>query len=105
MFSDIPEANSSKAPCTIKYSKQHVAMWADHARSYISDVSYGMVSKQSKAALLKEALECIDLLRDALAETSTFDGKEYTIACKEDCRTCLKDMPVQIDKLQETNGE
>lgn len=97
--------DSNKAPCTIQYSKEHVAMWADHARSYISDVSCGMVSKQSKAALLKEALECIDLLRNALAETSTFDGKIYTILCKDDCRTCVKDMPVQIDKLEETNGE
>lgn len=105
MFAEAPIADSNKAPYTIKYSKEHVAMWADHARSYISDVSCGMVSKQSKAALLKEALECIDLLRDALAETSTFDGKEYTIVCKDDCRTCVKDMPVQTDKLEETNGE
>jgi hypothetical protein len=105
MFTDIPETNSNKAPCTIKYSKEQVATWADHARSYIRDVSCGMVSKQSKAALLKEALECIDLLRDALAEISTFDGKEYTIVCKEDCRTCVKDMPAQIDELEKTNGE
>ena len=105
MFTEAPISDSNKAPCTIKYSKEQVATWADHARSYIRDVSCGMVSKQSKAALLKEALECIDLLRDALAETSTFDGKEYTIVCKEDCRTCVKDMPVQTDELEKTNGE
>lgn len=45
MFVETTEQASNKTPCTIKYSKEHVAMWADHARSYIRDVSCGMVSK------------------------------------------------------------
>jgi len=45
MFAEAPISDSNKAPCTIKYSKEQVATWADHARSYIRDVSCGMVSK------------------------------------------------------------
>lgn len=62
------------------YSYEQVESWVNSARSYICDVANGMNSKETKRALLKEALEVIDLLRAAFKDSKeTLNSPEFRI--------------------------
>ena len=51
--------------CTAEYSYDIVAGWVKHAKTYITDARCGMMSKDSKEVLLKEAGLCLNLLDKA----------------------------------------
>lgn len=62
------------------YSYEQVESWVNSARSYICDVATGLISKETKQVLLKEALEVIDLLRAAFKDSKeTLNGSKFHI--------------------------
>lgn len=66
----------------VEYSYDIVKSWIQHARSYVVDVQCGMVSSDSKRALLREAVECLDLLLNAFKDSEERFGRE-TFMIKE----------------------
>ena len=62
------------------YSYDHVESWVNSIRSYICDISNGMMSKETKRVILNEALEVIDLLRAAFKDSKeTLGSPEFRI--------------------------
>jgi hypothetical protein len=66
--------------CTAEYSYDLVSAWISHARTYIVDARCGMMSKDSKGVLLKEASLCLDLLAKAFRDSKgKFENETFII--------------------------
>ena len=66
--------------CTAEYSYDIVMGWVKHARTYIADARCGMMSKDSKEVLLKEASLCLNLLEKAFkCSESKFKQETFVI--------------------------
>ena len=69
--------------CTAEYSYDLVSAWINHARTYIVDARCGMMSKDSKGVLLKEASLCLDLLAKAFRDSKSKLENETFIITEE----------------------
>lgn len=68
-------ADPPEGAYTVGYNYDVVLQWIMHAKQYVKDVSTVYMSKRSKQVLMKEALECLNLLEKSFLDSKEILGK------------------------------